>query len=195
MRFGGKTPYRLVYRGPVSRPTYMYNTIRKHYDDVIMSAIASRFTSLTTVYLIVYSRADQRKHQSSASLAFVRGIHRRPVNSPHKGPVTRKMVPFDDVIMRLAVPPHWDGLNSISRWISNFIHHKVWSEITYPFQTSMVQPLKSLSCVYLSMLELNWIHVSKGWPWFALSQPTPVKCAIGDKFQWHFNKTGFSCEY
>ena len=44
----------------------------KHYDDVIMSAIASRITSFTTVYLIVHSRADQRKHQSSASLAFVR---------------------------------------------------------------------------------------------------------------------------
>ena len=42
---------------------------------------------------------DQRKHQSSASLAFVRGIHRWPVNSPHKGPVTRKMFPFYDVIM------------------------------------------------------------------------------------------------
>ena len=74
-----------------------------HYDDVIMSAIASRITSFTTVYLIVHSRADQRKHQSSASLAFVRGIHRRPVNSPHKGPVTRKMVPFDDVIMITAI--------------------------------------------------------------------------------------------
>ena len=43
--------------------------------------------------------ADQRKHQSSASLAFVRGTHRRPVNSPHKMPVTRKIFPFDDVIM------------------------------------------------------------------------------------------------
>ena len=43
--------------------------------------------------------ADQRKYQNSASLAFVRGIHRRPVNSPHKWPVTRKMFPFDDVIM------------------------------------------------------------------------------------------------
>ena len=43
--------------------------------------------------------ADQRKHQSSASLAFVRGIHRWPVNSQHKGPVTRKMFPYDDVIM------------------------------------------------------------------------------------------------
>ena len=51
------------------------------------------------VYLTVYSGADQRKHQSSASLAFVKGIHRSPVNSPQKGPVTRKMFPFDDVIM------------------------------------------------------------------------------------------------
>ena len=42
----------------------------------------------------------RRKHQSSAPLAFVRGIHRGPVNSPHKWPVTRKMFQFDDVIMK-----------------------------------------------------------------------------------------------
>ena len=41
----------------------------------------------------------QRKYQSSASLAFVWGVHRWPVNSPHKWPVTRKMFSFDDVIM------------------------------------------------------------------------------------------------
>ena len=70
-----------------------------HYDDVIMGAMASQITSLTIVYSTVYSGADQSKHQSSASLAFVRGIHRWPVNSPHKWPVTRKMFPFDDVIM------------------------------------------------------------------------------------------------
>ena len=64
-----------------------------------MSAIASQITSLTIVYSIVYSDADPRKHQISASLAFVWGIHRGPVNSPHKWPVTRKMFPFDDVIM------------------------------------------------------------------------------------------------
>ena len=64
-----------------------------------MSAMASQSTRLTIVYSTVYSDADQRKHQSSASLAFVRGIHRGPVNSPHKGPVLRKMFPFDDVIM------------------------------------------------------------------------------------------------
>ena len=70
-----------------------------HYDDVIMGAIASQFTSLTIVCSNVYSDADQRKHQCSASLVFVWGIHWGPVNSPHKWPVTRKMFPFDDVIM------------------------------------------------------------------------------------------------
>ena len=71
-----------------------------HYIDVTMTAMACQITSLTVVYSSVYSGADQRKHQSSASLAFVRRIHRWPVNSPHKGPVTRKMFPFDDVIMK-----------------------------------------------------------------------------------------------
>ena len=63
-----------------------------HCNDVIMGAIASQITSLTIVYSTVYSDADQTKHQSSASLAFVRGIHRGPVNSPHKWPVTRENV-------------------------------------------------------------------------------------------------------
>ena len=67
-----------------------------------MGAIASQITSLTVVYSAIYSVADQSQHQSSASLAFVWGIHRGPVNSPHKWPVTRKTFPFDDVIMRFG---------------------------------------------------------------------------------------------
>ena len=59
-----------------------------------MSTMASHITSLTIVCSTVYSGADQRKHQSSASLAFVRGIHRPPVNSPHIGTVTRKSFHF-----------------------------------------------------------------------------------------------------
>ena len=81
-----------------------------HYNDAIMSLMASQITSLTIVYSTVYSGTDQRRHQSSASLAFVRGIHRWPVKSPHKGPVTPKMFPFDDVIM---VNP-WDRYSSLS---------------------------------------------------------------------------------
>ena len=71
-----------------------------HYSDVIMTSMASLIASFTTVYSTAYSGADQTKHQSSASLAFVRGIHRWAVNSPHKRPVTQKMFPFDDVIIR-----------------------------------------------------------------------------------------------
>ena len=63
----------------------------KHCNDVIMDMKASQITSLTIVYSTVYSRGDQRKHQSSVSLW--------PVNSPHKWPVMRKMFPYDDVIM------------------------------------------------------------------------------------------------
>ena len=70
-----------------------------HYSDVIMDAMASQITSLTVDYTIVYSDADERKHQNSASLAFVWGIHRWPVNSPHKWPITRKMFSFDYIIM------------------------------------------------------------------------------------------------
>ena len=70
--------------------TEMSPVVGIHYNDVIMGSMASQITSLTIVYSTIYSGADQRKHQSSASLAFVRGIHRGPVNSPHKGPVTRK---------------------------------------------------------------------------------------------------------
>ena len=81
-------------------PSHQYH--EAHYSDVIMGAIASQITSLTRVYSIVYSDTDQRKHQSSASLAFVWGIHRWPVNSPHKWPVTRKMFPFDDVIVSFS---------------------------------------------------------------------------------------------
>ena len=79
------------------RPVQMYSSL--HYNDVIMTTIASQITSLTAAYSTVYSDADQRKHQSSVSLAFVWEIHRRPVNSAHKGQVTRKMFPFNDVIM------------------------------------------------------------------------------------------------
>ena len=70
-----------------------------HYSDVIMSTMASQITSLKIVYTTVYSGTDQRKHQSSPSLVFVRGIHWSPANSSHSGPVMRRMFPFDDVIM------------------------------------------------------------------------------------------------
>ena len=86
----------------LSRPQCIYFTAENpQYGDVKMNTMASQITSLTIVYSTVHSGADERSHQRFASLAFVRGIHRWTVNSPHKGPVTRKMFPFDDVIILL----------------------------------------------------------------------------------------------
>ena len=70
-----------------------------HHSDVIMSMMAFQITGVSIVCSTVCSGAGHKIHQSSASLAFVRGIHRSLVDSPHKGTVTRKMFPFDDVIM------------------------------------------------------------------------------------------------
>ena len=62
-----------------------------HYNNVIMSAMASQITDISIVCLTGCSGADQGKHQSSASLVFIRGTQRRPVDSPHKGSIMRKM--------------------------------------------------------------------------------------------------------
>ena len=77
-----------------SKCTHGFDVFRRHNDGVPNyrrhDCLPNRF----------FSAPDQRKHQSSASLTFVRRIHRWPVNSPHKGPGTRKMFPFDDVILK-----------------------------------------------------------------------------------------------
>ena len=112
-----------------------------HYNDVIMGAMAYQITSLTIVYSSVYSGADQRKHQSSASLAFVRRIHRWPVNSPHKEPVARKMFPFDDVIMSVN---HWIQKRNWVQYIPWIMHTVdalmcfvvVWYQWMSPMMTS-----------------------------------------------------------
>ena len=88
-----------------------------HYSDVTMRTMASQITSLRIVYSTVYSGVDQRKHRSSASLAFVRGIHRWPMISPHKRPVTRKIFPFDNVIMILV--RHTAKIDSICNYLSS----------------------------------------------------------------------------
>ena len=79
-----------------------YVRLVSHYSEVIMSEMASQITGVSIVYSTVCSGTDQRKPQSSTSLAFVRGIHGWPANSLHKGPVMRKMFSFDDIIMCFA---------------------------------------------------------------------------------------------
>ena len=104
-----------------------------HYSDLIMCAIVYQITSLIIVYSTIYSGADIRKHQSSASLAIVEGIHRWPVNSPHKWPVTRKMFPSDNVIMHivtaLALGKSFnsndcpDALNNMAKFMESYAFH------------------------------------------------------------------------
>ena len=95
--------YRMTSKCHVSIVFSLCSGYTFHYSDVIMRTMAYQITAVSMVCSTVWSDGDQGKHLSSASLAFVGGIHRWPVNSPHKGPVTLKMFPFDDVIMR----PTW----------------------------------------------------------------------------------------
>ena len=76
-----------------------------------MGAMASQISNLAIVYLDVYSGADRRKHQSSTSLAFVWGIHRGPVNSPHKWPVMPHHAPMHDKAMSKIT------LNMYYKWV------------------------------------------------------------------------------
>ena len=97
--------------------------VHGHYSDVIMSAIASQITSVSIVCLTVCSAANQWKLQSSASLAFMRGIHRWPANSLHKRPVTQNMFPFDDVIMVCLRLSH-EKLSTSHSFLWDIISHQ-----------------------------------------------------------------------
>ena len=127
-----------------------------HYNDVIMSVIASQITSLTIVYSTVYSGADQRKHQSCASLAFVWGIHRGPVNSPYKWPVKRKMFPFDDVIMKQKYGVRF--LRSL-RWSSNWVYlHQTW-----PYKSENIDSLLLMICLLSNAFDLIIMYDFDTW--------------------------------
>ena len=129
-----------------------------------MGAIASQITSLTIVYSPVYSDADQRKHQSSASLAFVRGIHRGPVNSPQKWPVTRKMFPFDDVIV-------FYGFISLAPEQSyNCLHV---SQVILNDKLADSRTQQSTNCIFLGPLSLTWFNFTP-----SMVIICPVKCEM-----------------
>ena len=114
-----------------------------HYSDVIMGAVTFQVTNLTIIYLTVYSGADERKHQSSSSLAFVWGIHWSSVNSPHKWPVTRKMFPFDDV--KMAHRSQQRG----RLWTGTIFH---WAPYTWHWHIGIISRMKE-----------TWEHVSMHW--------------------------------
>ena len=123
-----------------------------------MGTIASQITSLTIVYSTVYSDADQIKHQSSVSLAFVWGIHRGQVNSLHKWPVKRKMFPFDDVIMPRRIFSAtdldfgmWSSLMIITKNNKALSKKKKHVTLVAIFRTAILVP-----CLYVKPLQLIW---------------------------------------
>ena len=91
-----------------------------------MGAIASQITSLTIVYSTVYPDADQRKHQSSASLAFVRGIHRGPASNAENVSIWWRH--------HVVGVIKWAPGTSVSEEI--FFTIMIWYELMQPYETN-----------------------------------------------------------
>ena len=157
-----------------------------HYTDVIMGAMASQITSLTIVYSTAYSGADQRKHQSSASLAFVWGIHQVPVNSPHEWPVTQRMFPFDDVVMYLLRKPQyfWPffvGKSPVTGWFVTQKANNVARNVSMAW--SMTSSRESESFTYFAFFAIcRWHDMLTGGKNPALSSCSRKSCKIVDFF-------------
>ena len=122
-----------------------HDNFHKHYSDTIMNMMTSQITGVSSVSLTFCSGIDQRKHPCFPSLAFVREIHWWPVNSHHKGPVTQKMFPFDDIIMNLNV--------------FSIQYHGYW--------WSGAAKSQGISSSYVSDLfaDIIWLTCGTGWLW------------------------------
>ena len=144
--------------------------MKSHYNDAIMSAMATQITSLMIVYLTVCSntnqRKHQRKHQSSTSLAFARGIHRWPVNSRHKGPVTFKIFPFDDVIMRFTLQG------------DKFVRNN--QRFNRTLNKNMHPSVASINCCPSQKFSLNMSNIYSSWPvmskWYLRHYDSYLQC-------------------
>ena len=110
--------------------------------------MASQITGVSIICSNICSGADQRKHQSSTSLAFVRGIHQWAADTPHKRPVMQKMFSFDDIIMRDEITYPFPNSNSAG--------DEVWERI--------INSIPRWACGYLSMLGLKSNPVSINGP-------------------------------
>ena len=106
----------LAYDQSYTRGAYVSSTIT-----TVTSSWAWWHLISLTSQLFTEPFVQARKHQSSTSLVFVRGIHQWLVNSPHKRPVMRKMFPFDDVIMFTLDEDGVQGALT-SAWLGEFIH-------------------------------------------------------------------------
>ena len=133
--------------------------------------------------LIVYSGVDQRKQQSSASLAFVREIHRGPVNFPQKWPVTRKMFPFDDVIMNRDGGGRgwWDWftpylsvllISCLKRMLK---HSCIWCRFYERIRPQSLLIMQSFACVAYVFYQCLGMPAKSNVAWMELLCPYGVK--------------------
>ena len=126
-----------------------------------MSAITSQVTGVS----IIYSTTCSGTYQSSASLAFVRGIHRWPVNSPHKRPVTRKIFPFDDVIMTThEIPKYTTTLRGVINLLQGtFLSMVNVDECIFQITTTSTKgQWVNKYTLYVSMIIL-WMKIFEYW--------------------------------
>ena len=139
---------------------------------------------------------DQRKHQRSASLAFVRGIHRSPVNSPHKGPVTRKMFSVDDVMFSWEYKyTYWNWLNIIL--LVNARKKRLWSISHFSMNLALFYDWEFMALTfYLIVVVYRYMCRRKlfNWHGFANLQTSDCMCSYISSEQ--LNHTLFvACEW
>ena len=91
-----------------------------HYSDVIKGTITSQITSLTTAYSTVYSETDEKNQKLRVTGLCAGNSPGRPVNSPHKCPVTRKIFPFDDYIMHVIVDVQYRQIQTNTHLICTY---------------------------------------------------------------------------
>ena len=133
----------------VSFRPWQMSIVVKHYSDVIITAMASQITGVSIVCSTICSGAD-KKHQSFSALAVVRKIHQWPLDSPYKGPVTRKMFSFDDVIMNYV------ALSFVQRLhVSHCLFSSKTYRTSYPSQTELFHAIlyhhEAISMIYICL--------------------------------------------
>ena len=142
---------------------------KRHYSDVIITTKASQITGLSIVSSAVCSGVYQRKLQSSAPMAFVKGIHWWPVDSPHKGPVTWKMFPIEDVI-----------ITTLEHGVQAPAATHLWG----PWRLKQIQ--RAWIYDYIPQYSVGWHWINYPCPWYLFWHQS-LSCFFNENRMWHFD--------
>ena len=148
-----------------------------HYDDVRMGAIASQITSRTSVYSTVYSDADKKKHQSSASLAFLWGIHRDRWIPRTKGQLRRKCFHLMTSRLLIYIIPWYMQVYCCALFCSSCII-SIWGELSNNF---------TIWLRYFSWFNIPW-HLISSCPYFSIVSSCLIR--IGFRIEYKLQRAG-----